>query len=231
MRIILSIVGASLPEGAREVGLEDSELVPHEPGSFVEVNRLMESLSQGDRIRFLYPATIEGSQYVSALSSYFAKRGYPSVATEIPGFLCSRTSSTERGLCSLVSLVCGELRAARRERLPVVLYDSGECGTVTAYTSLIGQIFGIPVYSYYQSSLAIPLSPSPNLQSLLYRHEAFFRWLQEERCPTFQVRKRLSHLPASLTALVGSDSHGFTTLSPLGELYFEAYLSQQELCK
>jgi len=231
VRVILSILGASLPEGAREVGIESPEVFPHGAASFVEMSRLMESLSQGDRLRFLYPATAEGSQYASALSSYFTKRGYPSAVIEVPGFVYFQNPPTERGLRALVSLVCGEFRAARRQGQQPVLYEPGECGSVTAYAALIGQIFRIPVYSYCQPSSVVPLYLPGGLPPLLYRYESFFRWLQEERRPTAQVHRRLIRLPHSLNDLIGSDDNGFTTLSPLGELYFEAYLSQCEMVK
>jgi putative CRISPR-associated protein (TIGR02619 family) len=207
-------------------------LVQTEPAqASAETNGLSRLLVSGDRLCFLHSATPAGRSCAGALTAHYERQGFSSVAIEIAGLAYSEATFAERGLRSLVTLLCGEVRAARRQGHEVVLHATGGFKAEAVYVGLIGQLLGVPVYyihESFQSLVCLPPIPIGWDMALLIWHEEFFRWVHEDLRPATEVRARLAALPPEAAALIGEDEEGYLALSPLGEVYFEAYLGSLE---
>ncbi|MGC4042843.1 MAG: hypothetical protein QM758_03490 [Armatimonas sp.] len=150
---------------------------------------------------------------------------------EIPGLTYARGVPEKQELRALISVLCGEIRAARRQKSQALIYDLGTCPAIAAHAALVGQVFHVPVHTLCKSSSLLPTPALRKLQSLTSSHEELLRWIQEESCSMTQVCPYLKELPEAMIVLIESDADGFATLSPLGMLFFEAHLSECEVVR
>jgi putative CRISPR-associated protein (TIGR02619 family) len=234
MRTIISTVGTSLKGNAARAGECDlaAFLKRADPvKASAETNGLSRLLVPDDALRFLHSATDDGRACAAAIASHYERQGHPAASIEIAGLTYSEKVFAERGLRSLVTLLCGEVRAARRQGREPVLHATGGFKAEAVYVGLVGQLLRVPVYyihEQFQDMVRLPPAPLGWDMALLLWNEEFLRWIQEDLRPTAEVEARLAGLPADVAALVGDDEEGYRTLSPLGEAYFEAYLGQLE---
>jgi putative CRISPR-associated protein (TIGR02619 family) len=234
MRTIISTVGTSLKGNAARAGESDlaaflGEADPTKASA--ETNGLSRLLTPSDALRFLHSATDDGRACAAAIASHYERQGHPAASIEIAGLTYAEKVFAERGLRSLVTLLCGEVRTAKRQGREPLLHATGGFKAEAVYVGLVGQLLSVPVYyihELFHDLVRLPPAPLGWDMALLLWNEEFLRWIQEDLRPSAEVESRLAGLPAEVAALVGDDEEGYRTLSPLGEVYFEAYLGQLE---
>ncbi|TDE86742.1 putative CRISPR-associated protein [Deinococcus sp. S9] len=234
---LISTVGTSLLGNANNPrvnpgGLSPAELLRRDPQrASAEANALTRLATPGDTLVFLHSDTEDGERCAGYLAEYFAELGYPVRCERIAGLSYHERGFVSHGLRSLVRLLAGEIRAARRAGQQPLLNATGGFKAEIAYATAVGLMFGVPVcyiHERFGDVVTLPASPVGWDYSLFTWYRDFFEWIDEQPRPTAQVRERLMALPDSVALLVEDASDGHSYLSPLGEAYLEAFRGQTD---
>ncbi|KEF33966.1 CRISPR-associated protein [Deinococcus sp. RL] len=235
---LISTVGTSLLGNANNPranpdGLSPAALLRRDPQrASAEANAITRLAAPGDTLVFLHSDTEDGERCAALLAEYFAGLGHPVRRERIAGLSYHEKGFVSHGLRSLVRLLAGELRAARRAGQQPLINATGGFKAEIAYATAVGLMFGVPVcyiHERFGDVVTLPASPVGWDYSLIAWHRDFFDWLDEEPRPTVRVQERLAALPDSVALLVEDAPDGFSYLSPLGEAYLEAFRGQPDL--
>ncbi len=234
MRTILTTVGTSLLSNAQRI------IQMKEPGNkdlldylrqtksekaSAETNSLCKILTYGDKIIFLHSHTNAGRQCAHVLQEYYRYSGYVSEICTIPDLNYSESRFKILGLRCLVARLVELILNERKNQRNVLINATGGFKAETAYATLVGLMFDVPVYYMHEAFgdiIEMPPIPIGWDYSLIADHEDFFTWLDSDLRKTEWVDSRLRKLPNEIKMLL-VESEGFTYLSPTGEVFYMAY--------
>ncbi|MBO8159679.1 putative CRISPR-associated protein [Thermosyntropha sp.] len=242
MRKILCTVGTSLINNASRSHWKTSsasalsDFIKHkgEKTAGAETNSLSHILQEKDHILFLHSQTEEGYLCADALCRYYADRGFSVKSREIKGLTYTHNSFALHGLRSLISALTDEIRISRRMSIQPVINATGGFKAEIAYATLVGLIFQVPVYyihELFQDIIEMPPLPVNWDPSLFIAHEDFFDWIAQEFRRKEKVLNRLKGRPHEINMFLHEDSEGYITLSPAGEVYYQAFCHLKEKAK
>lgn len=238
MRTVLNTVGTSLLTKYQKERGEASpsldalvrylrETEPQKASA--ETNLLHRLLQEGDRLLFLHSQTEEGRLCAEALVRHYRGEGYRAETREVAGLNYTHTRFKMRGLRSLVSALAGSIRQARQRGEEVLINATGGFKAEIAYATLVGLLFGVPVYYIHEKfdePVDMPPVPVGWDLALYLEAEGFLRWLNEGPHPLEEVDRSLWGLPEAVRVLVEEDEvdgQMYGDLSPAGKAFLEAY--------
>ncbi|MCS6806988.1 MAG: putative CRISPR-associated protein [Acidobacteriota bacterium] len=234
MRTILVTVGTSLLSNARrDLKVEqpsDQQLANYlrhtaAEKATAETNSLSRLLKEGDHVVFLHSQTDEGKLCAEALRRHYKGEGYQACMREVPDLTYTESRFKMRGLRSLVAKLIELIRHERQEERQVLINATGGFKAEIAYATLVGLLFDVPVYYIHEAFreiIEMPPTPISWDYTLLANYEEFFEWINGDYRPTVEVDRRLRGLPDEIRLLL-TEEEGFTSLSPAGEAFYEAY--------
>ena len=235
MRTILTTVGISLLSPHKHDGetLNYDQLINYlreaDPvAASAETHSLSHILKKEDRIIFLHSETKNGELCAKALSWYYKYQKYNATIEKIPNLTYAESSFKVKGLRSFVSTMI-ELVREHKATSEVLINATGGFKAEMAYANLIGLLFDVPVFYIYEAFQDIIMMPSPPIgwdYSLLANYEEFFEWIDDDYRKTSEVNKWLQNLPEEVRFLLEEEDE-FTSLSPTGEVFFEAFRARQ----
>jgi putative CRISPR-associated protein (TIGR02619 family) len=237
MRTILTTVGTSLSGNAqRSHGGEHlheaqiARFIADTPPTktSAETNSLSRLLQTGDTVVFLHSQTEEGTYCAEALCRYYNKLGFHASVREIQGLDYKETRFKQRGLHSLISVLIELIRQGRKEGREVLINATGGFKAETAYATVVGLLFGIPVYyihEVFQDIVEMPRTPVGWDYTLVLEYEDLLQWLSVELRTTAEVEERTRSLPHDFQLLLTKEE-GYTFLSPAGEVLYEAFIER-----
>ncbi len=237
MRTILTTVGISLIAPNKHGGNNPddqalSNYLRHTDPviASAETNSLSRILTEDDAIVFLYSQTEKGKLCAEALCTHYESKGYTVKLQEIPNLTYTESSFKVKGLRSLVSTLIELVQKYKSGGSGEVLINAtGGFKAEMAYANLIGLLFNVPVFYIHELFKDIIMMPAPPIgwdYSLIADHEEFFEWITDDYRPTPEVTPRLNGLPEEIGFLL-ADEEGFTSLSPAGEVFFQAFRERQ----
>ncbi len=190
-----------------------------------ETNSLSRLLDKSATIDLLHSCTPEGKLCAAALHLNYAD--YSVTMCEIYGIVSSAEEFKTRGLKSLVSLIIERIMEAKKVQRQPIICATGGFKAETAYATMVGQLFDVPVYyihEQFSEIIEMPTSPIGWDYHLLAEHEEFCEWLfgadsREAR----ETENRLKGMPAKMATLVLQQEDGNYTVSPIGYAIFERY--------
>lgn len=232
MRTILTTVGTSLLKNAcRDLGREHdlANYLRHTPPdkACAETNSLSRLLKEDDRIVFLCSDTDDGKRCAETLRSFYSNQGYQAEVVPVPNLNYTESRFKMRGLRSLVATMIKQIQNERKAGREVLINATGGFKAETAYATLVGLLFNVPVYyihEVFRDIIEMPPIPINWDYSLIADYEEFFEWIDTDLRPTDEVERRLRSLPdRDKIHLLLIDEEGYTYLSPAGEVYYYAY--------
>lgn len=237
MRTILTTVGISLAAENKHGGSTPNDQVLSnylrhtDPViASAETNSLSRILQERDNIIFLYSQTDKGKLCAEALCTHYRSQKYNAELQEIPHLTYTESSFKVKGLRSLVSTLIELVQKYKSSDSDEVLINAtGGFKAEMAYANLIGLVFNVPVFYIHELFKDIIMMPAPPIgwdYSLIADYEEFFVWIVNDLHTTAIVDRRLSELPEDIRFLL-ADEDGYTTLSPIGEVFFGAFRERQ----
>lgn len=234
MRTILTTVGTSLLSNARRTYQDtqpsDQKLLTYLRNTenckaCAEANSLSRLLEPDDKIVFLHSHTDAGTQCARVLQEHYRYSGYSSEIREICDLAYSESRFKILGLRSLVATLVELIVTERKSHRKVLINATGGFKAESAYATLVGLVFNVPVYyihEAFQDIIKMPFIPLSWDYSIIADHAEFFTWLDSDLRKTEDVELRLRELPNEIAMLLVEDE-GYTYLSPTGEIFFMAY--------
>lgn len=161
--------------------------------------------------------------------AYFLKEsilcmGYESSSLVIPDLTYKESRFKMRGLRSLVSSIIELIKNERDRGNEIVINATGGFKAEIADATLIGLLFDVPVFyihEAFQDIIEMPPVPISWDYSLIADHDEFFDWLVADLRPTAEADARIKALPSEVRFLL-TEEDGYTLLSPVGDVFFEA---------
>lgn len=234
MRLIISTVGKSLisnlPRQLQDNA--DAQLLINqvrtrgEVAASAETNALSRIIKSDDILLFLYSDTHEGDMASQALIEYYSQKGFPSKKRIIKNMNYAHDKFMSQGLKSLVNTLIDEIRLARRKGFEPLINATGGFKAEIAYATMVGLLFNVSVYYIHEAfNDVISMPPTPIYwdYSLLAEYEEFFKWITKDFRRKEKVSRRLQSISEKIALLLETDELGYTTLSPAGEVYYQAY--------
>ncbi len=180
----------------------------------------------GDIIALLHSHTEDGRRCAEALQRFYSGRNSRAELVEI-----SDLSYTERrfkvlGLRALVAALAGRIEAERQRGREVAINATGGFKAESAYATLVGLLFDVPVYYIHErfnELIEMPPLPVAWDYAALADWEEFFDWIDAEPRRTDDVERRWPNLPHTVRLLLSDEADGCTYLSPAGEAFRRAY--------
>lgn len=234
MRKVLCTVGTSLISNAARSGLK--EPTPAALTDFInrtgealacaETNSLSRLLHEDDRLFFLHSQTNEGKLCAETLCSYYEKKGFRAQTKEITSLTYAHDTFALRGLKALIDVLIEEIRLSRRMNMETIINATGGFKAEIAYATLVGLIFKIPVYyihEVFKDIIEMPPLPIDWDPSFFIAYEDFFNWISSDFRSKDEVMNRIKGLPADIALFLMEDNEGYITLSPAGNVYYQAF--------
>ncbi|PZA07713.1 MULTISPECIES: putative CRISPR-associated protein [unclassified Meiothermus] len=237
--VILTTVGTSLLMNARrEAKVADHEIMEYlsrDPKSAsAETNSLLRIRQRGDSVVLLHSDTPEGERAATLLELYLQDQKVECRKVRIVGLAYEAQGFVDYGLKHFVQTLAAEIRRAKREQKEVIINATGGFKAEIAYATALGLVFKVPVYYIHEKfGDVVTLPPSPfgwDSELIAWNHE-FFDWIDAELRPKREVESRAAGLPEALRVLLEDfelDGQVYTSLSPLGQAYLEAFRGELE---
>lgn len=234
MRTILNTVGTSLlTNAARSLGIADpneKQIYHYLHGTVLEkaaaeTNSIDRLLREGDRLVFLHSHTAQGKLCADLLCRYFSGKKISCGVEAVPDLAYQESRFKMLGLRSLVSTIIKLINGERAVGRQVIINATGGFKAEIAYATLIGLLFDVPVFYIHEAFkeiIEMPPVPISWDYSLIADYEEFFEWLDSDLRPIPEADGRIKGLPSEVRFLL-TDEDGYTLLSPVGEVFFEAY--------
>ncbi len=180
-------------------------------------------LSEEDRLDLLYSETEEGRFCAEVLSQFYRPRCRAVELWQI-GHLGYGAASFTTGLKSLIDCAIRLVRDAREHGYQPLFCATGGFKAEIAFLNLLGALLEIEVvyiHELHRELVRLPRLPLAWDADFVARHEAFFRWIDEQPRRSAKVEARLRACP-ELRWLVEDGGDGCTYLSAAGDLLFKA---------
>lgn len=236
MQTIITTVGKSLISNALAAGCQVDEdslrafLAANRPKSCAEMSVLDEiGVPKGSHVYFICSDSDDSETCGKLLGEYYERVHHClAVVKRVPGLTKDYSQFRDRGLREFVNELADILEESPRDR--TLINATGGFKAQTAYATLIGLLFGVPVYYLHEEfKRCITLPPLPidfNFAEIDKHHRVI------ERVRLASTRKEASEiakqLPEHLKLMVGrsNTSEGYT-LTPIGEAIWRAYQYHQ----
>lgn len=235
MQTILTTVGTSLLGNAGRA-LGRSPLTDHDLASYLagedpakasaEMNVLHRLGQPGDRLVFLHSHTEEGRRCAEALRRHYGGLGYRTDLEEIADLSYAEGRFKQRGLRALVAALAGWIERERRQGTAVAINATGGFKAESAYATLVGLLFDVPVYyihELFNDLIEMPAVPVSWDLSLFAEWEEFFTWIDDQPRTSAELDERWPALPSQARVLLTDEPDGGVYLSPAGEALMRAY--------
>lgn len=240
MNIYYTTVGTSLLGNARralQTQTESKEKVVDERSlasylrlataadASAETNSLSRLLASGDAVVLLHSATDDGRLCARALQKHLQKDNRRVDICEIAHLNYEDKSFKQRGLAALAAALAQGIRDARRAGAEPAINATGGFKAEAAIATVVGQLFGTPVYYMHEAFrdiVELPPAPIGWDQSAIMEYEDFFDWIHADLRTAEVVEREWPNLPPAVRILL-VEEEGFRILSPLGEACYEAY--------
>ncbi|WP_299431234.1 putative CRISPR-associated protein [uncultured Meiothermus sp.] len=237
--VILTTVGTSLLYNARREGfvldVQILQFLSRNPkAASAETNSLLRIMQKGSEVVLLHSDTEEGSRAAALLDRYWQQQGVPCSLVRIAGLAYEAQGFVDYGLKNFVRTLAGEIRKAARRQREVVINATGGFKAEIAYATALGLVFKVPVcyiHERFQEIVTLPPSPFGWDNTLLAWHGDFFDWIDAEMRPRHEVHQRAALLPEEVQVLLEDfemEDRVYTSLSPLGQAYLEAFRVELE---
>lgn len=191
-----------------------------------------DKLQPGDRLVFLHSETPEGRLCGDALAAFYQLHGYETESMEIPGLSYHHKDFRNRGLKALVNTL---VELLERYTVPgqaegsVMIVATGGFKAESAYATVTGLTFGVPVYyvhERFEDVVEIPSLPISWDMAVMVDYEDLFAMLDgmpeegewDKFVHEWQWRRRPA-IPAWLSNLIIHED-GIVCLSPAGDLLY-----------
>lgn len=236
MQTIITTVGRSLITNAMAAGCQaDGEslrvyLETNRPKSCAEMSVLDElGVPKGSHVYFICSDSDDSVLCGQVMADYYTEVHHcVAFVKRIPGLTKDYNQFRDRGLREFVNELADILDGSPRD--DTLINATGGFKAQTAYATLMGLLFGVPVYYLHEDfKRCIALPPLPidfNFAEIDKHHDVI------ERIRSALTRKEASEiakqLPEHLRLMVGrsNTSEGYT-LTPIGEAIWRAYQYHQ----
>lgn len=187
-------------------------------------------LSKADVLTLLHSDTPEGRFCTERLQTLY--RGtVREVTLEKIGKLGYGADHFTAGLKALVDVTIRKVHEARAHGMTPLFCATGGFKAEIAFLNLMGALLGIEVvyiHELHRELVRLPRLPLAWDADFVARHEAFFRWIDEEPRKSAEVESWLKGRP-ELRPLVEDGDDGCTYLSAAGDLLYRVAKEQRSL--
>jgi putative CRISPR-associated protein (TIGR02619 family) len=231
--VILTTVGTSLLGNLKREGIGPEkalEYIRSDPvKACAETNSLERLLKAGDAVELLHSDTEDGRRCAEWVAAYLRERGFEAELFKIQGLAYEAKGFADYGLRGFVQLLAARIRQAQRRGRRVGINATGGFKAEIAYATALGLVFKVPVYYIHEKFgdiVTLPSTPFGWDSDLIAWNHEFFDWIDAEPRPKHEVEARAAALPEALRVLLEDfalDGQIYTSLSPLGQAYLEAF--------
>jgi putative CRISPR-associated protein (TIGR02619 family) len=244
MTIILTTVGTSLMTNAKRKNPDINNSAEYltcylrdtkPEDASAETNSLSRLMQRDDSVVFIHSQTEEGKQCATVLEKHYRSLGYHSSSIEVSGLNYKEKQFKMQGMRSLVDVLIGQIKKAREENRMVSINATGGFKAETAYATMVGLIFKVPVYyihEMFKEVVEIPRIPLDWDYSLIADNEEFFVWIDSGIRLYEEAEQRLKAIDRNIEIrmlLIHEDD--CTYLSPAGDALFRAFTIEIDRAK
>lgn len=233
MRVIVSTVGTSLLRSFGNPSATFVELLAFlndaDPRKVsAETNALSRLLREGDRLIFLHSDTPDGKLCAEVLGKHYERKGYETVVEVIPHLSYREKYFRSQGLRSLVGKLVDIIRGERKtwgEGAEILINATGGFKAESAYATLVGLLFNVPVYyihEVFQEIVKMPAVPVDWDYHVVAEYEDLFRFVAGDLHTKHELKKVFPTIPDVVASLF-EEEENYVMLSPAGEVVFQAY--------
>jgi len=187
-----------------------------------ETHSLAYLLHPGDALVLVHSPTGEGRECAEALAIFYQDKCAEVSRREVRGLEESPKEMRTAGLRNLIAALTEEIEKAEKRSTAPVINATGGFKAMVVYATVVGMLFGVPVYYVFESfEHKIDLVPLPldwNLD-FVAEHREFFEWIADDWKPASEVERRLQAYgeAAKQVRMLLEDSNGHFALSAFGQ--------------
>lgn len=194
-----------------------------------ETNTLSRRLQPGDRLVLFPSDTEDGRLCAAALAQHYRHAGHDVAEEPVPGLTYEVRRFASDGLRGLAALLVRYADEARRRGDEVLVCATGGFKAETALATLVGLVFGVPVYYIHErfdEVVSIPALPVSWDFALAHEHRDVLEWLMDPRAEA-EVEQRLKGRPGAIRELL-EPTEGGLCLSAAGFVLLAAAWDRDE---